>query len=90
MTQKSTVAVVRCTSYDEAAVFAAVQKGIDLLGGISGFIQPGEKIVLKPNVLVGDQPEKQISPHPLVFKAIAKIAQSVTPNLSYGDSPGFE
>ncbi len=85
---KSCVALVRCSSYDEQAVAAAIQKGIDLLGGMEQFIHPGEKILLKPNVLVGDVPDKLVSPHPTVFKAVARLAQAVTPNLSYGDSSG--
>lgn len=89
MADKSRVALVRCSSYDEPAVSAAVRHGIDLLGGMAACIAPGERIVLKPNVLAGDAPERVISPHPLVFKAVAQMAQTVTPNLSYGDSPGF-
>ena len=83
------VALVRCTSYDEASVLAAVRHGMDLLGGMGQFIQPGEKILLKPNVLVGDVPEKNVSPHPAVFKAVARLAAEITPNLTYGDSSGF-
>jgi uncharacterized protein (DUF362 family)/Pyruvate/2-oxoacid:ferredoxin oxidoreductase delta subunit len=67
----------------------AVQRGIALLGGMEQFIHPGERILLKPNVLVGDAPEKQVGPHPLVFRAAAQMVQAVTPNVSYGDSPGF-
>jgi uncharacterized protein (DUF362 family)/Pyruvate/2-oxoacid:ferredoxin oxidoreductase delta subunit len=53
------------------------------------FIHPGEKILLKPNVLVGEEADKLIGPHPLFFKAIASAAQKVTKNLTYGDSPAF-
>jgi uncharacterized protein (DUF362 family)/Pyruvate/2-oxoacid:ferredoxin oxidoreductase delta subunit len=80
------VALVRCDSYDEEAVFAAVQRGLQLLGGMEQFIKPGEAILLKPNVLVGDAPNKQIGPHPMVFKAVARLARDVTARLSYGDS----
>ncbi len=83
---KSTVALVRCNSYDEESVREAVRKGMDLMGGMQAFLRPEEKIVLKPNILVGDAPEKLISPHPLVFKAVAALAKEVTPHLSYGDS----
>ena len=54
---KSKVALVGCSAYDEASVSAAVRRGMDLLGGMGQFIQPQEKIVLKPNVLMGDVPE---------------------------------
>jgi len=86
---RSRVALVACSAYDESSVQAAIQRGIDLLGGMAAFIHPGEKIVLKPNVLAGDAPEKLVGPHPLVFKAVARLAQAVTPHVSYGDSPGF-
>jgi uncharacterized protein (DUF362 family)/NAD-dependent dihydropyrimidine dehydrogenase PreA subunit len=87
LSEKSKVALVTCPSYDEDTVFAAVQKGIKLIGGMQEFIKPNEKIVLKPNILVGDSPEKIIGPHPSVFKAVARLVQEVTPTLSYGDSP---
>ncbi|RPJ52238.1 MAG: DUF362 domain-containing protein [Chloroflexi bacterium] len=86
---KSRVALVRCSSYDERTVAAAVQKGVGLLGGMEQFIQPNDKILLKPNVLVGDAPTKLVSPHPTVFKAVARLALTVTNNLSYGDSAGM-
>jgi uncharacterized protein (DUF362 family)/ferredoxin len=85
----SKVAVVQCETYEELAVFEAVRRGVDLLGGMASFIRPGEKILLKPNILIGDTPEKLISPHPLVFKAVGKLAREITPNLTYGDSPAF-
>lgn len=86
---KSPVALVRCDVYEPAAIEEAVRCGIDLLGGMAQFIRPHENIVLKPNILVGDEPEKLVGPHPLVFRAVARMAQEVTANLSYGDSPGF-
>lgn len=85
---KSKVALVRCSSYDEAVVAEAVKRGVALLGGMDAFIKPGEKILLKPNVLVGDSPDKHIGPHPLVFKAVAQQTQSLTANVTYGDSSG--
>ena len=90
MAARSTVALVHCSSYDEPTVSAAVQRGIGLLGGMAGFIQPDEKIVLKPNVLVGDAPEKLVGPHPSVFKAVAQLARAIlpTPPSPYGSSAG--
>lgn len=86
---KSQVALVRCETYDEAEVYASVKRGLDLLGGLESLIKPGEKIVLKPNILIGDAPEKLIGPHPFVFKAIGRLACDISPNVSYGDSSSF-
>ena len=50
--KKTKVAVIRCETYDDQQVLKSLKKGIDLLGGVSQFVKPGEKIVLKPNILV--------------------------------------
>jgi len=89
MTDTSKVVLVKCESYDENKVRAAIKKGLDLLGGAFLFAAKGEKILLKPNILSGESPEKCISPHPTVFKAIAQEFSETGSQLSFGDSPGF-
>ena len=85
---KSKVALVRCLTYDEDEVFDAVQSGIDLLGGPDAFAGANEQILLKPNVLAGDPPDRCVCTHPLILKAVARVFQSTTSSLSYGDSAG--
>ena len=89
MNEKATVALVRCENYEYASVSAAVEKGLDLLGGVEQFTASGENILLKPNILSGESPDKCIGPHPVVFKAVAEAFQRVGAALSFGDSPGF-
>jgi uncharacterized protein (DUF362 family)/Pyruvate/2-oxoacid:ferredoxin oxidoreductase delta subunit len=86
---KSAVAVVKCDTYDEEHVHRAVELGVSLLGGISEFANPGERIVLKPNVLVGASPEKCVCTHPSVFKAAARVLKESGVTVFYGDSPSF-
>jgi len=83
------VVLVRCEGYEEAAVYSAVQRGVDLLGGISRFFQAGETLLLKPNVLSGKSPDRAITTHPSVFQAVARLFQEGGASLTYGDSPGF-
>ena len=85
----SKVAIIRCSSYDYTAVKAAVESGLELIGGASVFVKPGEKILLKPNLLAADPPEKCVTTHPAVFKAVAEVFQRAGAVLHYGDSPGF-
>lgn len=85
----SKVALIRCTSYQYDEVKKAVQRGLDLIGGAHSFIRPGEKILLKPNLLTGEAPEKCVTTHPAVFKAVGEILQSEGARLCYGDSPGL-
>ncbi len=85
---KSKVALVRCLTYDEEEVFAAVGSGIELLGGVDAFAAANEQILLKPNVLAGDPPQRCVCTHPAILKAVGRIFQSTTPSVFYGDSAG--
>ncbi len=85
----SVVALVRCPSYEERVVDAAIGRGLELLGGIERFAQPGETIQLKPNLLVGRDPDRAVTTHPNVFRAIARRFIDAGAAVSYGDSPGF-
>ena len=84
----SKVALIRCDSYDYAEVMASVQRGIELLGGASVFVTPGEKILLKPNWIMAVPPERHATTHPAVFRAVCEIFQAAGADLCYGDSPG--
>ncbi|MCL1849736.1 MAG: DUF362 domain-containing protein [Clostridiales bacterium] len=84
----SKVALIRCESYDEAEVKASVLRGLDLLGGASAFVAPGDKILLKPNWIMAVSPDRHATTHPAVFKAVCEIFQAAGADLSYGDSPG--
>jgi len=85
---KSKVALIKCDTYDRDQVFSALKEGINLLGGVSSFVSPGETILLKPNLLAGDIPEKAVTTHPSVFRATAKVFGNHNLKLWYGDSPG--
>jgi uncharacterized protein (DUF362 family)/NAD-dependent dihydropyrimidine dehydrogenase PreA subunit len=85
---RSTVAVIRCDSYDEDEVYTALRRGIQLLGGIRRFAGPGEKVLLKPNALLGKPPESCVCTHPAVVQAAGRLFQEVTRAVFYGDSPG--
>ena len=86
----SQVAIISCKSYDEGEVLAAVERGLTLLGGAEQFVKPEENILLKLNWLTGDAPEKCVTTHPAVFRAVASVLQRAGAKLSYGDSPGFQ
>jgi uncharacterized protein (DUF362 family)/ferredoxin len=87
--QKSTVCLIECPDYNPERVFQAVRKGIDLLGGMSRFVSPTEKILLKPNILSGSNPEKAVTTHPSLLRAMALLCQQNGARVSFGDSPGW-
>lgn len=85
----STVALVRCASYDVDVVEDAVSRGIKLLGGAARFVAEGETLLLKPNLLLGRDPNRCVTTHPSVFRGAAIAFRDAGATLVYGDSPGF-
>jgi len=85
----SKVVLIRCESYKYETVKKCIERGILLLGGISLFAQKEENVLLKPNILVGEAPEKCVTTNPAVFKAVAEILIKNGVNVTYGDSPAI-
>ena len=86
--EKHPVALIPIATYDQAAVDTAVLQGVDLLGGIARFVQPEERVLLKPNLLSRALPQKAITTHPAVSAVCRLLRESGYTHLSYGDSPG--
>jgi uncharacterized protein (DUF362 family)/Pyruvate/2-oxoacid:ferredoxin oxidoreductase delta subunit len=87
--EKPLVALVRCTSYDPDELEGAIRRGLDLLGGAQAFFTPGETLLIKPNVLIGDPPDKHTTSHHAVFSAVGRVFLGAGAKLTYGDSPAF-
>jgi len=85
----SLVAIINCDSYEYPIVSESVKRGIKLLGGLQKFALPNEKILLKPNLLTGAHPDKCVTTHPSVFRAIAELFKTTGATISYGDNPGI-
>ena len=89
MQGKHLVALVPLESYDQQATDDAVRTAVALLGGIERFVRPEERILLKPNLLSRAVPQRAITTHPAVFRAVARLMREAGyEHLSYGDSPG--
>ncbi len=84
----ATVAVVRCDGYGRDEIEAAVRRAVDLLGGTGKFVSPGQRILLKPNLLQGQEPERCVTTHPAVVAAVARLLGEHGCRVVIGDSPG--
>lgn len=87
---QSRVALVRCPSYDPECVYQALGRGVELLGGLQQFVTPGENVLLKPNLLAGESPEKAVTTHPSVLAGCVRLLREAGAAVSFGDSPGLE
>ncbi|MEW5766904.1 MAG: DUF362 domain-containing protein [bacterium] len=85
---QSPVSIVRCKTYKEFEVEKAVREGIERLGGLTQFVKPGQKVLLKPNLLSPTPPDKAVTTHPAVVKAMIKLVKEAGGIPLVGDSPG--
>ena len=53
---------------------ALVTEVLSLLGGMEQFVRPGDKVVVKPNIVWDRSPELAANTHPLVIKALVEQA----------------
>ena len=83
---KGAVVLAKCTDYAE--VESAIAKIIDNMGGMEAFVKPGDKVLIKPNLIGSYPPEKAATTHPSVVQAIVKLVQSAGGIPFIGDSPG--
>lgn len=82
------VAIKGCKSYDLERVMEALEEGLEELGGVEGFCKKGERVLLKVNLLLGKDPNKSVTTHPVVVEAVARIFQKAGAAVIIGDSPG--
>jgi uncharacterized protein (DUF362 family)/Pyruvate/2-oxoacid:ferredoxin oxidoreductase delta subunit len=75
--------------YQPQAVRAALEQLLAPLGGMAAFVRPGQKVLLKPNLLSGKPPEKAVTTHPEIVRQVILLAQAAGGIVSVGDSPGI-
>lgn len=84
----SSVHVAKCTSYDRLPVTAAVRECL-AVAAPAGLIQPGTRVLLKPNVINDQPPERAVCTHPEVVRAVAEWALEQGGAVTIGDQPGY-
>lgn len=88
VTEKTIVSVTGCATYDQDAVRQAVQAVLTPLGGLKRFVQPGMRVLLKPNLLSDARWEQAITTHPIVLQTVAEMVSELGGVVWIGDSPG--
>lgn len=80
------VSIVRCDDYSPEKVYWAVAESLRLIGGVEDIIDEGDNVLLKPNLLMPKAPEKGVTTHPAVLKALSKIMLNAGGDVTIGDS----
>jgi uncharacterized protein (DUF362 family)/Pyruvate/2-oxoacid:ferredoxin oxidoreductase delta subunit len=83
------VSIARCVDYDPVKTFSAVKRAVDLLGGMSAFVKPGDSVLIKPNLLKARPAEAAVTTHPEVVRSVIRLVREAGGEPMVGDSPGM-
>ncbi len=85
------VGVSRQADYaDPAAVRAAIEQTLEPLGGMSAFVKPGVRVMLKPNFVKAMDPAMGGVTHPVFIAETARLVREAgAADVMVGDSPAF-
>ena len=89
MAENSTVVALKaCRAYEDGAVQAAIDEIFALCGGIESLIKPGDRVLVKLNLLMKRTPDQATTTHPAVAKAIVRAIARAGATAILADSPG--
>ncbi|GFO59724.1 (4Fe-4S)-binding protein [Geomonas silvestris] len=83
------VSLQRVASYRPEEVRQGVARLLESLGGMERFVKPGERVLIKPNLLSAKPPEAAVTTHPEILRAVIREVQRVGGVALVGDSPGI-
>lgn len=85
---KKIVSVKKCSSYKPTVLSQALDELLLPFGKWETFVKPGETIFLKINLLGPYLPEKAVTTHPELVRAVVKKVKELGGKPLIGDSPG--
>ncbi|GAB4178610.1 MAG: DUF362 domain-containing protein [Geothermobacteraceae bacterium] len=83
------VSLAQLGDYRPEAVRQALDDLLEPLGGMKAFVRPGQKVLIKPNMLAGKHPDRAVTTHPAIVRAVIERVQAAGGSVSVGDSPGL-
>jgi uncharacterized protein (DUF362 family) len=86
---KPTVSLLNTRSYDREILAIALEQLLSPLGGIASIVKPGDRVLLKPNLLTGARPTKECVTRPELICCVAQMVQAAGGKPFLGDSPAF-
>jgi uncharacterized protein (DUF362 family)/NAD-dependent dihydropyrimidine dehydrogenase PreA subunit len=84
----STVSISTCGTYESAEVTNALSAALAPLGGMAAFVSPGQRVLLKVNLLSRAAPQRAVTTHPEFVRAAIREVRAAGGVVTVGDSPG--
>jgi len=86
---RATVSVIRLDGYDaQDAVDRAMRDALAPLGGMGAIVKPGQRVLLKPNLVAPSKPEMAVTTHPAIVRAAIRLVKEAGGICFVGDGPG--
>jgi len=85
----ATVSLLKAQSYAVDEVMAQLTALLDPFGGMAAIVKPGDRVLLKPNLLTGARPTKECVTRPEIVYCVAELVKTAGGQPFLGDSPAF-
>lgn len=82
------VSLLKCENYNYEKVRETIVKSLENIGGIEKYINKGDKVLLKSNLIMRKRPEEAATTNPIFVTAVADILIEYGAKVIIGDSPG--
>lgn len=86
---KPTVSLTRASSYEYDYLREQLRQVLAPMGGMEAFVKPGDRVLLKPNLLTGSRPKRECTTRMEVAYCVAQLVQAAGGQPFLGDSPAF-
>ncbi|MEW5806975.1 MAG: DUF362 domain-containing protein [Acidobacteriota bacterium] len=83
------VSINGCPAYSLKDVRQSIVKGLEPFGGIDSFVKSGDRVLIKPNMLIAKCQEDAVTTHPVIIEAVIELVKESGGKPCVGDSPGF-
>jgi len=87
---RSVVVLARSENYKTDSVRSSLRKILDPLGGMGKFVNAGDRVLLKPNLLTSAHPDSAVTTHPEIVRAVAMEVIDFGGKPFIADSPAIK
>lgn len=77
-----------CSEYNAETIADSLRRGLSALN-LEGAVKSGDRVLLKPNLILAKAPEFAVTTHPEMVRAVAMVLSDCGARFYLGDSPGF-
>ncbi|MBO3460270.1 DUF362 domain-containing protein [Aetokthonos hydrillicola Thurmond2011] len=84
-----TVSLIRANSYARERLRESIETLLEPFGGMAAFVKPGNRVLLKPNLLTGSRPTKECTTRAELVYVVAQMVIEIGGKPFLGDSPAF-